>query len=431
MRLARGAFWSLSGAISTRFLGLISSVIVARILGKSGFGELGIIQSTIGMMGTFAGFGLGMTATKFIAEYRTSNPEKAARIRALSSVFAWTSSCITALVLFCFSGWLASSTLNAPQLTKTLQISALYLLFSSVNGAQIGILSGLEAFKTIAKINFYTGFATVPVTIAGVYLAGVDGVVWAMVFSVVINWFLNHFAIRRECKKALVPYHYKNYWDERGVLWKFAIPALVSGLFFAPTEWAVNALLVNQPGGYSQMGIFNAAKQWHVLILYIPSALSNITLPVLSNLIGEGNKKQYIKVIIVNTVLLSGISLCVALPVAILSKYIMGAYGAGFVSGSGVLLLVCLYSVLWSANIVIGQVLWSTGSSVLAMILAVMRAVILVVSFACFTPRTAFGLALAYTITYVLQTCYQGGLTVVVSKKLFFKKASAHSCDPD
>src|SRR6266550_2889202 len=48
-RLLRGAFWSLSGALISRVLGLISSFVVARILGKSGFGELGIIQSTVGM----------------------------------------------------------------------------------------------------------------------------------------------------------------------------------------------------------------------------------------------------------------------------------------------------------------------------------------------------------------------------------------------
>lgn len=153
-RLARGAFWSLIGAVLARGLGLISSIIVARMLGKSGFGELGIIQSTVGMFGTFAGFGLGITATKFIAEYRTTDPSKAGRIRGLSSAFAWLSSLLTSIILFFAAPWLAEHTLGAPHLASLLRISTIFLFITSINGAQTGALAGFEAFKTVAKINF-------------------------------------------------------------------------------------------------------------------------------------------------------------------------------------------------------------------------------------------------------------------------------------
>ena len=69
LRLAQGAFWSLSGAVLARGLGLLATIFVARLLGKEGFGALGLIQSTVGMFGVVAGFGMGMTATKNIAEF--------------------------------------------------------------------------------------------------------------------------------------------------------------------------------------------------------------------------------------------------------------------------------------------------------------------------------------------------------------------------
>src|SRR5437879_2227347 len=68
-RLARGTFWSLAGSLISRGLGLLSAILVGRILGKEEFGELGIIQSTIGMFGTLAGFGMGLTANKHVAEF--------------------------------------------------------------------------------------------------------------------------------------------------------------------------------------------------------------------------------------------------------------------------------------------------------------------------------------------------------------------------
>jgi len=57
-------FWSMAGAVISRGLMLVASIFVARMLGKTGFGELGMIQSTVGMFGVFAGFGLGLNCNK-------------------------------------------------------------------------------------------------------------------------------------------------------------------------------------------------------------------------------------------------------------------------------------------------------------------------------------------------------------------------------
>jgi O-antigen/teichoic acid export membrane protein len=424
-RLARGAFWSLSGALIARGLGLLASIFVARVLGKVGFGELGIIQSTLGMFGIFAGFGLGMTATKFIAQYRITDQEKAGRIRALSSAFAWVSSSITSVILFFMAPWLAEHTLSAPQLTGVLRIGSLYLLLTAVNGAQIGALSGFEAFKTIAKTSLWAGLVNFPLIIGGVYLKGLTGAVWGMVIAAGFNWLFNHIAIRAESAKCGVPYTYAGCWTERSVLWKFALPALISGLFLVPTEWALNALLVNQPDGYAQMGLFNAAKQWHIIILYLPNTLSNITLPILSNLLAENKKEQYNQMIISNAVLLSGIAIAIAAPVSIFSRTIMSSYGSGFSEGWGVLVAVAVYSVFWASNIVIGQVLWSTGASVAAMILGAVRAGILLCSFLFLVPKNAGGMALAYIITYGLQTVYQWIIAKKSANRFFLVQSPA------
>lgn len=430
VRLVRGAFWSLTGSIVARGLGLLSSILVARMLGTSGFGEFGIIQSTIGLFGTFAGFGLGMTATKFIAQYRTTNPEKAGRIRALSSSFAWVTSVITALAFFFMSPWLAGHTLAAPHLTDLFRIGSLILLLTAVNGAQIGALAGFEAFRTIAKISFWSGLANFPLMVGGVWLLGLTGAAWGMVVATALNWFLNHMAIRKECVLLNIPYTYKGCWAEQETLWKFSLPAMISGIFFAPTEWVLSAILVNQPDGYDQMGLFNAAKQWHVLILYLPNTLSSLTLPILSNLFGEGNRQKFTKMVVINSLGLTGLALIISLPVAYFSETIMRAYGVGFVDGQNVLLLVCAYSTLWAANIVVGQVLWSTGSSGLAMILAAVRSAILLGCFTYFMPQNALGLALTFTITYALQTVYQGVLSVKSIDKVFCVASEIANMEP-
>ena len=76
-RLLRGTFWSMAGTLISRALGLAAAILAARIIGKIVYGELGVIQSTVGMLGTLAGFGMGTTTSKFVAELRIKYSAKA------------------------------------------------------------------------------------------------------------------------------------------------------------------------------------------------------------------------------------------------------------------------------------------------------------------------------------------------------------------
>ena len=129
------------------------------MLGKELFRELGIIQNTIGMFGTLAGFGMGLTANKHVAEFKRTDPARAGRIIALASATGWITSGLMALVLLFFCPWLAANTLAAPQLSGLLQVGALLLFLSGINGAQAGALSGLRdviaiKFKELFRLTY-------------------------------------------------------------------------------------------------------------------------------------------------------------------------------------------------------------------------------------------------------------------------------------
>ena len=88
-RLAKSSFWSLSGSVAGRLVSLPSGVLLARLLGRHDYGELGIIYSSIELFGIFGGFGLGLTATKYIGEFKRRDPERAGRILAMSNLTAY------------------------------------------------------------------------------------------------------------------------------------------------------------------------------------------------------------------------------------------------------------------------------------------------------------------------------------------------------
>src|SRR5579863_9001697 len=84
MRLARGAFWSLLGSVLSRAINLGGTVLVARLLGQESFGAIGIIQGTVGLFATLAGFGLGTAVTKYVAEHRRADPARAGGLMTLA-----------------------------------------------------------------------------------------------------------------------------------------------------------------------------------------------------------------------------------------------------------------------------------------------------------------------------------------------------------
>src|SRR5262249_40861934 len=135
-RLARGAFWSLAGNLVARGFGLLGSIFLARLLGKEAFGALGIIQSTTSLFGLFAGFGMGLTATKHVAEFRSKDPARVANVLADTALFSWVSGGLMAVCLYMLSPWLATHTLAAPNLSGLLQASAPVLFLTGWQGAQ-------------------------------------------------------------------------------------------------------------------------------------------------------------------------------------------------------------------------------------------------------------------------------------------------------
>jgi len=401
-RLAHGAFWSLLGAVIVRLLGLMSFVIVARVLGKAGYGQFGIIQSTIGMFGVFAGFGLGSTATKYVAELREKNPERAARIMGMTGTTAIVTGIVMASALFSFAPWLASNTLADPSLAPLLRISALTLIFEAQNGAQIGALSGFEAFRTTAKINMWVGLSSFPTMGLGVYLGGLEGAVWGLAVNRAFNWLLNHIALRREAGRANIPFALRGFRQEMPVLLNYSLPAMLSGIMVSPTLWICNALLVNQPGGYEQMGIFQASSSLQQIIFFLGNSLSAPLLPMLAKMIGQENA-QLSRLNIISTWVLGAIPAVILIGLPEIALLI---YGKEFESRQ--FINTFLLSIFCSSVIVykqgLARVLSAYGLMWWGTLSNLFWAVTMVGFTSLFIGAGAFGYAKAWVCAYVLNT---------------------------
>lgn len=407
-RLAHGAFWSTMGAATSQALMLLTSIIAARILGREQFGQYGIIFSTVGMFSVFAGFGLGTTATKFVAEYKRTDPARAGRIIALSSLVAIGTGAIAAAVLLIIAPWLSAKTLAAPQLAGMLRIATGIIFFSAINSSQIGALAGFESFRTIAKINLINGIVTFVFVTGGVLLLDLTGALVGQVSAMGVACLISTFALRSEARRFGVPMAYVGCGVERPVLVSFSLPAVMSGIVVSPVMWACSAILVNQPNGYAEMGIFNAANSWQKAILFLPGCIGAIALPMLSNLHGTNNQNEYRKALWYNVFLNGGAALAVFVGISIFSKLIMGSYGASFEVGYIVLIVLCFSALIASINSVIGNAIVSAGKMWLAFVFNGMWGIAYFVLAFMMIPRFgALGLAMANAVAYLMHSCWQ------------------------
>lgn len=401
-RLVRGSFWSFFGAVVSRLLSLAAFVVIARVLGKETYGQFGVVQSTISMFAVFAGFGLGQTSTKYVAELRETDPLRAGRIMGMTGLVALLTGTSFAALLYIFAPWLAETTLAAPDLASALRIGAFIMMFEAMNGAQVGALAGFEAFRTTAVISVWAGIFSFPAMVVGVYLGGLEGGVLGLLFSRIFNWLLNHMALRRQAKRAGIPFVFKGTKSDFEVLWKFSLPAMLSGVMVSPILWVCNAILVNQPNGYAQMGIFHAASSFKHILLFIGSTLGAPLLPMLANMSGK-KSERFSKVNILSTWFLGSISGVILLGCPEMAQSVFGKdfAGADFAKTFSLIVL--------SASIVIykqglARVLAAYGLMWWGMLSNMLWAAVLVISTWALISWGAVGYASAYVVAYATNT---------------------------
>lgn len=330
-RFLRNVFWTLSSSIISRVLTLVSLLVTARILGQEDYGALGMIRSTTLTFASFAGLGLGLTATKFVAEYRNMHREKAQKIISLTYTFALVSGLFFCILFLFASDVISADLMNRAELSPEVKISSLILLFSTLIGAQTGIASGLESFKSIALTNLIAGIISLPLMILATYMYEIKGAVIGFCINQVLVFTILHFKVAKLLKQNLIPLSLSlgHLVNEFGTLWKFTIPAFLATLIPVFVLWLTNTWLIQLPNGYESLAVIDIANQWKEVVMYLPAILGTSILPILSSYSGNGNNdaKSYGKVMKIYFLVMTGITLTIILPVVIFSSKLLKLYG--------------------------------------------------------------------------------------------------------
>jgi len=405
-RLLSGAFWSISSRVVGSGSTLIAFIVVARIIGTKQYGELGIVRSTILMFSTFAGAGIGLTASRYIALYRNIDKTKTNEVYLVSHYFSIGFGFIISILLFFFAPLIAERSLNAPYLVNEIRLGVLALFFIGLNSAQSGVLMGFERFKSITINTSIQGVIQFFLLIVGAYFWGIVGVIGGIALSSLLLWMLNYRAIHVNIpKKSLKGISIKK--ETIAILWKFSLPAAMSSILVIPVLWWCKTFVV-QRYGFEQMANYDVAEQWNNFILFIPATLTGMIMPILTNTLMEGTMYQYQKLVTVNIWINAIISISLTLLVCLLAVFILKSYGKGF-SDTTTFRILLISTIPNAVASVLGQVIASKEKMWMGFVLNLVWAIWLITFFLFFVVKMnygTFGFALAMLIAYILHCIF-------------------------
>lgn len=359
-RLFVGAAWSVAGSGFTRLLALASTVVIARLLGVANFGQLVILQSTLGMFGVFAGLGLGVVATKFAAELKVRDPKRLGNILSLVQRTAIVGGVLIAVALILSSNVIATQIIHIPHLAGLIALASVSVVFLTVDGYNTSALLGFEAVRQSVLGTLIAGLLSIPLSIALTWSYGLQGAIAGIVLASILQCAVSHWVLSQVLKKHRIK-HERLSLGEWKVLRDYALPALLGGAMVAPAHWIAQVFLINTPNGVIEMAVLGIGLQWFQAVYFFPLAFGRIVLPVMVDVV-TGGQNQHAGIVLKSAILANGVvALPVALLIGLLSHWIMNMYGVTISNGWLVLSLMVAAATISAICAPVGQVMVAKG----------------------------------------------------------------------
>lgn len=411
-RFLGGAAWSVLGAVASSGVTLVMLILVARLLGKETYGQFVVIQSTLGMVGVFAGFGIGAAATRYVAELRALDIIRLGHILILAERTVLGFGLIASTGLVLAAPWMASHILNAPGVGVPLAIAALAVFFTALDGYQKSVLIGFESMRAFAIGTIIGVIAGFPIMLLGAKHYGLQGAAVAMVVNALIQASISRYQMARELKKFEVKRSPINCLSEWPILWHFAFPALLAGALVGPAHWTAQAMLAHTSNGYAELAVLGIAMQWFNVILFVPGTAGRVVLPILTDHVTKSDLRSSRQILLYAMGANALVAVPLAVIVGILSPYIMSLYGKNFEHDYIPLVLAVMTAALLAIQAPVGNLLAASSRMWLGALMNAGWAVVYVGVTYFLLDWGSTGVMMALAIGYIAHTIWVGYFTV-------------------
>lgn len=291
-RFGVGLIWSTVGMAAVRLTPLVTTIIISRSLGIEAVGQFAVIYGTLISAGMLAASGVSVMAVRNIAAELDRDPRLASRVAGLAMILAIACGLLLAGLFFLFSEPIARHVLAHPELAALLALVAPIILLNAIAQVMMALLSALQRFDTIARLNMVYGVVLIVSVPAALIRFGLDGAFVALGLVTLAQCVVMVPVLRRALAERGLAVQFRGALSEWRLITRFALPALIASIVFEPVQWICVAIIANAPGGLTAVGVYYIAMQLETLLLFVPQIVVNVVLPMLSGAFGNRDLKR-------------------------------------------------------------------------------------------------------------------------------------------
>jgi O-antigen/teichoic acid export membrane protein len=403
-RILSAGMWVGLGTAIASLLNFAIGLLVARFLTKAAYGEYVLLQSTVGTLGILAGFGIGTTVVRYVAELKTGSPERLSRVISICRFALFIFAAIASTVTFVASDYIGAAVLNNVALSIPIKYCAPVILFSAFDAYFKSILLGLESLKRYTVATVAGIMLSLPVIVYGASTANMENIALALSFSAALQAILSYLFANTAWLRMGLPSVPAICLQEAVVLRAFAVPAALSGIMVAPAHWATQALLTRTASGYEQIAVLGIAMQWFGIIMFIPTNVSRVVLPILSSMPRHGGASERLSTLRFSVAINGAISGALLIGVCLFSSQIMALYGEQYRTSESTMIFIALAALLLAVQTPIGNLLAANGDMWLGTRMNFVWAFIYVGMSSALMSYGARGVSMALLAGYLVHT---------------------------
>lgn len=391
----RNNLFSLATAeVLSKALGMLLYVMMARYLGPHDFGIYSIAVSFVMIFSQFSSFGIDSFLIKEVSNY----PEKVQLYLGNSILLKMISG------FFCYALVIGFSFIMSYESTIiiTISIFSLTLLVSPVNNTYDSIFRGkqqmhLSALLKVGRSAFTLAFIAIMIF----FRQDLFSIVSAHFFTAIfLNLIFYYFIIRKRICSLSIPLSLTHGKE----ILKGGIPFLITGAIYVVNS-KTDVLMLSKLSSPSSVGLYDAANGLALVLLIIPSLLSQALYPYLSQQFScQANKFGEIINFVQWT--LAAVSIPIAIGLILLSdQFINLFYGPAYNQSAQILKIIGLGLPVVFMRSIFGWVLAAIDKVKLMMWTNLMGFVLNIALNALLIPKyTSAGAAMATTISNVVST---------------------------
>ncbi len=402
-RVLRGFSLGMAGAVLAQGGTLLTTVLLARILGKHTFGQWGAVHNTLMTFFQAAASGLGIASTHYVAALRHREPGKLQGLLGFFNVGAVATGGLASLVLAALSSPIAWHLFGSSELSLPLRLASATVLFLVLNAVQSGVLLGFEAFRSLFALQAVQAAALLALAPVLAYTHGLTGVAVALPLAGALTFTWGRFAVRAECRRQGLNGGGLRRSLPMNVIREFLAPTALSGGVSNAAIWTSHALLARQAGGFLQLGQYVAVNQLRNLVLFAPNLLQRAASPVLTSLRSAGGAASCSPALWWNTAVGTGLAVAVALPLLALQSSALGLFGGDYRDAGSLTALMLGSGIVEVYSTMAYLAILSSGRLKYQLFTNVCWAVALIATAQSLTPwLLAKGLATAYLSAWIV-----------------------------